>query len=238
MESKNQIRQMVNFILQEAHEKANEIRIKTEHDFNIEKQLLVHNAKLAIAEEYKGKARAREVEDRIARSSALGDARIAKMKVRDSLLQKLVATAKVHTASIRTTAAYPLLIKNLIIQGLIKIEEKDVTIFCRQSDVQVCQQQIAAASAEYKAIVYKATGQKVESVVTVNVIAAKMIPDEECCGGIRLAACHGRIICDNSLDARVNLVYDEVLPTIRGKLWPDPNPMPPRVHVKKAQHNH
>ena len=31
-----QIRQMVNFILQEAHEKANEIRVKTEHDFNVE----------------------------------------------------------------------------------------------------------------------------------------------------------------------------------------------------------
>merc|ERR1712091_238543 len=62
----NQIRQMVNFILQEAHEKANEIRIKTEHDFNIEKQMLVHNAKLAIAEDYKQKDREREVSERIA----------------------------------------------------------------------------------------------------------------------------------------------------------------------------
>ena len=32
-------------ILQEAHEKANELRVKTEHDFNLEKQTLVHNAK-------------------------------------------------------------------------------------------------------------------------------------------------------------------------------------------------
>lgn len=30
--SKGQIKQMTNFILQEAHEKANEIMIKTEHD--------------------------------------------------------------------------------------------------------------------------------------------------------------------------------------------------------------
>ena len=36
---------MVNFILQEAHEKANEIRVKTEHDFNVEKQTLIHAAR-------------------------------------------------------------------------------------------------------------------------------------------------------------------------------------------------
>lgn len=61
----NQIRQMANFILQEAHEKANEINIKTEHDFNLEKQMLVHNAKLKIQEEYAQKEKDREVQDRM-----------------------------------------------------------------------------------------------------------------------------------------------------------------------------
>ncbi len=39
---------MSNFILQEAHEKANEVRIKTEHDFNLEKQNLIHAEKLKV----------------------------------------------------------------------------------------------------------------------------------------------------------------------------------------------
>mmetsp|Transcript_10914 Transcript_10914/g.32574 ORF Transcript_10914/g.32574 Transcript_10914/m.32574 type:complete len:233 (-) Transcript_10914:148-846(-) len=92
----DQIRQMVNFILQEAHEKANEIRIKTEHDFNVDKQTIVHNAKVAIADEYKAKEREREVQARIARSTAVGDARVKKMKVRDELLHELVQQLVAH----------------------------------------------------------------------------------------------------------------------------------------------
>ena len=60
-----QIKQMVNFILQEAQEKANEIRIKTEHDFNLEKQMLVHNAKLKIQEEFSRKEKEREINKRM-----------------------------------------------------------------------------------------------------------------------------------------------------------------------------
>ena len=37
------IRQMVNFILKEACEEANEICVKTKHDFNLGKQTLVHS---------------------------------------------------------------------------------------------------------------------------------------------------------------------------------------------------
>ncbi|KAM3567623.1 hypothetical protein VYU27_010237, partial [Nannochloropsis oceanica] len=75
-----QIRQMVNFILQEAHEKANEIRIKTEHDFNLEKQMLVHNATVKINDEYAQKEKNKEVEQRIAKSAEVGGARVKKLK--------------------------------------------------------------------------------------------------------------------------------------------------------------
>lgn len=86
-ESSRQIKQMVNFIMQEAHEKVNEIRIKvkedltfmitlmtfgniispvqTEHDFNIEKQNLVHNGKLKVQEDYTQKQKDLEVEQRV-----------------------------------------------------------------------------------------------------------------------------------------------------------------------------
>ena len=43
-----------------------EIKLKTEHDFNLEKQMLVHNAKLKIQEEYLQKEKDRAVQDRYA----------------------------------------------------------------------------------------------------------------------------------------------------------------------------
>lgn len=82
-----QIKQMVNFIMQEAHEKVNEIRIKTEHDFNLEKQMLVHNGKLKIQEEYAQKEKDLEIQQRVSRSAAIGNARVKKMKSRDDLLE-------------------------------------------------------------------------------------------------------------------------------------------------------
>lgn len=211
---------MVNFILQEAHEKANEIRIKTEHDFNIEKQMLVHNAKLAIAEEYKAKGRAREVEERIARSTAVGNSRVSKMKLRDDLLQQLIETAKASVAAVTSTPAYPELLKKLIVQGLIKIEEAEVTIVCRAADVTLVQSVLKDAVVAYKNIIFKETGSKVDSKVIVNTNASKMLPEKQYCGGVLLTALHGRIVCDNTLDARVELVYSELLPTIRDQLWP------------------
>lgn len=211
---------MVNFILQEAHEKANEIRIKTEHDFNIEKQMLVHNAKLAIADEYKAKARAREVEERIERSRALGMARVSKMKLRDDLLNQLIEAAKESVAGVTSTPAYPELMKKLIVQGLIKIEETEVTVLCRAADVNVATSVISDAVREYKEIIARETGSKVDSKVSVNTQPNKMLSDRQCCGGVVLTALHGRIICDNTLDARVKLLYSELLPTIRKQLWP------------------
>jgi len=204
---------------QEAHEKSNEIRIKTEHDFNIEKQSMVHNAKLAMADEYKAKARAREVEERIARSTALGEARVKKMKMRDELLTSLVEGAKAGVASVVKTPAYPDLVKKLMIQGLIKIEEEEVVCLCRKADLAVCQKVAESAVKEYTDIIFKETGATVTPKLTVNSNEAKFLPDATCCGGVVLTALHGRVVCDNTLDARVKLVYDELLPTIRSKLF-------------------
>jgi V-type H+-transporting ATPase subunit E len=85
-DTSRQIKQMVNFIMQEAHEKVNEIRIKTEHDFNLEKQMLVHNGKIKIQEEYTQKEKDLEIQQRVQRSSAVGAARVKKMKSRHELL--------------------------------------------------------------------------------------------------------------------------------------------------------
>jgi V-type H+-transporting ATPase subunit E len=213
----DQIRQMVNFILQEAHEKANEIRIKTEHDFNVDKQTIVHNAKVAIADEYKAKEREREVEARIARSTAVGDARVKKMKVRDDLLHQLVQQARDSVAAVVHTPAYPELVKKLIVQSLIKIEEEDVVVLCRPTDVPVCEAAVPGAVQMYKEILLKETGLAVNPKVRVNTDPKKALQDAS--GGVVVTACAGRIVCDNTLDARVGLVYDELLPTIREELW-------------------
>lgn len=65
---------------------------KTEHDFNLEKQMLVHNGKLKIQEEYAQKEKDLEIQQRVSRSAAIGVSRVKKMKARDDLLEVRVTT--------------------------------------------------------------------------------------------------------------------------------------------------
>ena len=63
-----QIQQVCKFILQEAKEKANEIAIKTNHDFNKEKQLKVLSAKKKIDAQFAAKMERLDSDKKVERS--------------------------------------------------------------------------------------------------------------------------------------------------------------------------
>jgi len=218
--AQDQIRQMVNFILQEAHEKANEIRVKTEHDFNLEKQTLVHEAKLNIQDEFTKKEKDREVQERIARSAEIQECRVKKMATRDDLLKDLVKEAGAKCSLVARGQNYPHLLQKLVVQGLIKIDETDVTVFCRSKDTDVVQKILNDAIKEYVEIMKKTSGITLKPVLKVNSDKSKDLP-ESSYGGVRLTALNGRIICDNTMSARLDLVYIELLPSIRAILFPE-----------------
>jgi len=216
----DQIRQMVNFILQEAHEKGNEIRVKTEHDFNLEKQTLVHEAKLAIQDEFAKKEKDREVQERIARSAEIGECNVKKMKVRDELLQTLLSDAGAKCGMVARGQNYPQLVQKLIVQGLIKIEEIDVVVHCRAGDTSVVSQVLPDAVAEYVEIMERESGIKLSPNVSMNTDTEGNLPDSTL-GGVVLTAVAGKIVCDNTMAARLQLVYEELLPSIRHILFPE-----------------
>lgn len=216
----DQIRQMVNFILQEAHEKANEIRVKTEHDFNLEKQTLVHEAKLAIQEEFAGKEKDREIQERIARSAEIGECNVKKMKIRDELLTGLMTEAAGKAAMVFNGPHYDQLLQKLIVQGLIKIEEIDATIYCRAEDKDTVASILPAAIEEYVEIMERESGIKLTPNVVLNDDESKNLASSVH-GGVIITAINGKIVCDNTLAARLALVYEELLPSIRDILFPE-----------------
>jgi len=216
----DQIRQMVNFILQEAHEKANEIRVKTEHDFNLEKQTLVHESKLSIQDDFSKKEKDREVQERIARSAEVGECNVKKMKIRDELLHTLLNEAGTKCGMVARGQNYPQLIQKLIVQALIKIEEMDVTVYCREDDIPVVQGILDNAVEEYVNIMERESGIKLQPNVKLNDKPEKFLP-ESSYGGVMLTAIDGKIVCDNTMSARLTLVYSELLPAIRAILFPE-----------------
>ena len=140
------------------------------------------------------------------------------MEERDALLQGIVSASVASVGAVAQTPGYGDVLKKLIVQGLIKIEELEVEVYCRQADAGAAKKALAGAVEEYKRVMKTETGLSVAPKVVLNEDAAKMLP-ATCSGGVVLKALGGRVVCDNTLDARVQLVYQERLPVVREMLF-------------------
>jgi V-type H+-transporting ATPase subunit E len=79
-----------------------------------------------------------------ARSNAVGSARVKKMKSRDDLLESLKTDCLNKLGAVSKQADYSNLLKKLIIQGLIKIEEHVVEIQCRAEDKKLVEKVVSS----------------------------------------------------------------------------------------------
>ena len=65
----------------------------------------------------------------------IGNSRVKKMTARDDLLQELLAQATREITTVSKGKQYPTLLKALIVQSMIKIEEDKITVICREQDI-------------------------------------------------------------------------------------------------------
>uniref|UniRef100_A0A8D1M955 ATPase H+ transporting V1 subunit E1 n=1 Tax=Sus scrofa TaxID=9823 RepID=A0A8D1M955_PIG len=80
-----QIKHMMAFIEQEANEKAEEIDVKAEEEFNIEKSRLVQTQRLEIMEYYEKKEKQIEQQKKIQMSNLMNQARLKVLRASDDL---------------------------------------------------------------------------------------------------------------------------------------------------------
>lgn len=142
------------------------------------------------------------------------------MALRDDLLTSLMKEASSKCKVVSDGSNYPALLQKLIVQGLVKIEEMEVIVFCRKEDVATVKKVVPAAVKEYVDILHKESGIKLTPKVTVNSDRKKDLP-ESSNGGVKLTACQNKIVCDNTMSSRLALVYSELLPSIREILFPE-----------------
>jgi V-type H+-transporting ATPase subunit E len=186
----------------------------------LEKQTLVHEAKLNIQDEFTKKEKDQEIKERIARSAEIGECRVKKMKIRDELLNSLLSEAGSKAAVVAKGQNYPQLLQKLIVQGLIKIEENKVVVFCRAEDIPTVQRVLGPAVKEYVDLMKRESGVTLKPDVVINENRSQDLT-ESSKGGVLLTALNGKIVCDNTMNSRLTLVYEELLPSIRAILFPE-----------------
>ncbi|XP_004568293.1 V-type proton ATPase subunit E 1a [Maylandia zebra] len=206
-----QIKHMMAFIEQEANEKVEEIDAKAEEEFNIEKGRLVQTQRLKIMEYYEKKEKQIEQHKKIQRSNMMNQARLKVLKARDDMITDLLNEARRRLAEIaKDPAKYSSLLEGLVLQGFYRLLEPKVTIRCRPQDVEFVQ-----AAVNKNIPIYK---EAVKSNITVKIDKERFLP-AQICGGIEVYNENGKIKVSNTLESRLELIAQQMMPEVRMNLF-------------------
>ncbi|XP_072995795.1 V-type proton ATPase subunit E-like isoform X1 [Typha latifolia] len=217
-----QIQQMVRFIRQEAEEKANEISVSAEEEFNIEKLQLVEAEKKKIRQEYERKEKQVEVRRKIEYSMQLNASRIKVLQAQDDLVNSMKEAAGKELLNVsHGHHEYKKLLKELIVQSLLRLKEPAVLLRCRKDDLHLVEPVLHSAKHEYSE---KAAVHSPEIIVDTHVYLPPPPSHNHdhglfCSGGVVLASRDGKIVFENTLDARLDVVFRKKLPEIRKLLF-------------------
>ena len=202
---------MMAFIEQEANEKAEEIDAKAEEEFNIEKGRLVQQQRLKIMEYYDKKEKQVELQKKIQSSNMLNQARLKVLKVREDHVKNVLDEARRRLGEVtKDPARYADVVRTLIVQGLFQIMEAQVKIRCRQADLQLVQGVLPRSVEGYK--------EQMGKDVVITLDTESFLPADTC-GGIELSALNGRIRVPNTLESRLELIAQQLYPSIRNALF-------------------
>ncbi len=156
---------------------------------------------------------------KIERSAELNKARIKKMQKTAELVDSLQFDAKVklHENLQKDPKSYKKLLTDLLVQGLIKMIEPVVTLKVRKSDLALIKEVIAGAVAQYKAVMIKEVARldgRSDIPCTVQIDEKNFLPEwnaadqkNSCLGGFMIFANRNRIVCSQTLDDRMALVF-------------------------------
>lgn len=143
---------MIKFIQAHGDERVNEIKRQAANDFTVGKEKTIEAEKKRLTEQFAKDLASAEINFKIEKSGQQNQQRIQRMRMINELVEGLQNDAKIkmHEKMTRDTAAYKTLLKQLLIQGLIRLIEADVTLRCRKSDVAHVEAIIDDSIKEYK----------------------------------------------------------------------------------------
>jgi len=205
----SEMKKMVAFIKQEANEKVREIRVKADEEFAVEKGKIVRQEAISLDGFYEKKRKQVEVQRKIAISNQTNAARLKVLQKREDLLNEVFEEARSKISGVSDDSTrYQDLLRDLTLQAFYSLMEKNLTISCRSQDQSLVSEAATTAAAEFE----KSTGFQVSYKVTEGL-------SDKSSGGIIVTGFNGRMKVDNSIEERLRLLEEKMLPEIRDNLF-------------------
>ncbi|GAO14528.1 uncharacterized protein UV8b_04331 [Ustilaginoidea virens] len=207
----NELRKMTAFIKQEAMEKAREIEIKANEEFEIEKSKLVRQETDSIDSQYAKKFKQATMSQQITRSTVANKTRLKVLSARQELLDGIFQEAeKKLVEGAKDQARYRKILKGLILEGFYALNEPTLKVQARKQDRDAVDKAIQEAAEEYK----KAMGTDIEA----KIDEANPLP-EASTGGVIIVSGNGKIDINNTFETRLELLKDSAAPAVREALF-------------------
>ncbi|KAK5994961.1 V-type proton ATPase subunit E [Cladobotryum mycophilum] len=207
----NELRKMTAFIKQEAMEKAREIEIKANEEFEIEKSKLVRQETDSIDTQYVGKFKQATMSQQITRSTVANKTRLKVLGARQELLDQIFEEAQQQLANgAKDKGKYQKVLHGLILEGFYALNEPELQVRAKKADYEAVKKAIGEAAKEYKKEVGKDTTAKLDEE---NPLA------DSIAGGVVILSGSGKIDIDNTFEARLKLLEDSAAPAVREELF-------------------
>ncbi|OMO58610.1 ATPase, V1/A1 complex, subunit E [Corchorus olitorius] len=151
----------------------------------------------------------------------LNASRIKVLQAQDDVVNEMKEAASKELLNVsRDHHSYRHLLQELIVQSLVRLKEPAVLLRCRKEDVHLVESVLDTAKAEYAAKVHVHAPE-----IFIDHVHLPPAPHHHnahgpfCSGGVVLASRDGKIVCENTLDARLDVAFRKKLPEIRKSLF-------------------
>ncbi|KAK9449579.1 ATPase, V1/A1 complex, subunit E [Limtongia smithiae] len=202
-----ELKKLVQFIKQEALEKAREIQIKADEEFAIEKAKLVRSETSTIDTVYERRTKQASLAQQITKSNITNKTRLRVLASRQDVLDAVFEEAAGKLADIsKDSDKYCFLLKDLILEGAFILYEKTISVSAREADFELISKAIPLAQEEFQ--------KEAGFAVTITCNPDSPLPAQSA-GGVILVGSAGRIVVNNTLEERLKLLNEEALPAIR-----------------------
>lgn len=101
---------------------------------------------------------------------------------------------------------------------MIKLMEPSLSLIVAKKDQPIVKSLLADCETEYEELMKKGTGKEYKCSLSLK--EDKTFDSKTECGGVILVSKDGSIVCKNTISTKLALVYEQLLPEIRARLFP------------------
>ncbi|KAG7879656.1 hypothetical protein KL938_003709 [Ogataea parapolymorpha] len=199
------------FITKEAEEKAKEIKLKADEEYEIEKASIVRSEINAIDSQYESKFKKASLAQQITKSTIANKTRLKILATKEEALDTIFKEAEIALVKLsHDSSKYGNILKLLIEEGLYALMEPKVTVRVRKSDVELAKKVSEEAAKDFK--------EKANIDVSISIDESSYLNDDSA-GGCIIINGTGKIEVNNTLEERLALLSKTALPALRLELF-------------------